>query len=86
MENNKITIGFRLTDNLGQTYENTSEVLLFEDLGVNTLEAIGDQLNAFLHQCGFMGRRDCMLMEGLTSEEYDVLLAKLEEMRSEAIV
>ena len=86
MERNKITIGFRLTDTLGQTFENTSEVVLFEDFGINSLDAIGEQLNAFLSQCGFGGRRDRILMNGLTDEEYDTLLMKLEEMRGEAIV
>ena len=42
---------------------------------------IGEQLNTFLRQIGYIRNRDYMLMEDLTEEEHDALLDYLQDLR-----
>ena len=81
-ESNKITIGFHYVDTMGNTYDSSSTVEVFYDMGDTELSVIGDQLNAFLRQCGYYRRRDTILMEDITDDEYDALMMTLDEMRS----
>lgn len=81
MEEPRIKIGFTLTDHFGNEYSATSNVEVFESLGERDLDVIGEQLNTFLRQIGYIRSRDCMLMEDLTEEEHDALLDYLDELR-----
>lgn len=81
-ESNQITIGFHYVDTMGNTYDSSSTVEVFFDLGDNELSTIGDQLNAFLRQCGYYRTRDTIIMEDLTEEERDELLCYLDTLRN----
>lgn len=81
-ESNRITIGFHYVDTFGNTYDSSSTVEMLYDMGDNELSTIGRQLNAFLRQCGYYRRREMILMDDITEEEYDSLLIALDEMRS----
>lgn len=80
---NKITIGFSLENEHGDKYTSSSTVEIFYDLGDTELSVIGEQLNAFLNQCGYIRRNDNILMEDLTDEEYDALVDFLEDLRED---
>ena len=81
-ESNRITIGFHYVDTLGNTYDSTSTVEVFFDLGDTELSTIGQQLNAFLRQSGYYRKRDMIFMEDIDEEEYDELLCALDELRN----
>ena len=81
-ESNRITIGFHYVDTLGNTYDSSSTVEVFFDLGESELDVIGRQLNAFLKQSGYARNNDYILMEDLTEEEQDELIYRLDEYRS----
>ena len=82
MEEPRIKIGFTFTDRFGNEYSTTSNVEVFEPLGERDLDVIGELLNIFLRQIGYIRSRDCMLMEDLTEEEHDALLDYLDELRN----
>lgn len=84
MEEPRIKIGFTLTDHFGNEYSATSNVEVFESLGERDLDVIGEQLNTFLRQIGYIRSRDCMLMEDLTDEELEALYDYLQELRDGA--
>ncbi len=69
-------------DTLGNTYDSSSTVEVFFDLGESELDVIGRQLNAFLKQSGYARNNDYILMEDLTEEEQDELICRLDEYRS----
>ena len=69
-------------DTLGNTYDSSSTVEVFFDLGESELDIIGRQLNAFLKQSGYARNNDYILMEDLTEEEQDELIYRLDEYRS----
>lgn len=69
-------------DTLGNTYDSSSTVEVFFDLGESELDVIGRQLNAFLKQSGYARNNDYILMEDLTEEEQDELIYRLDEYRS----
>lgn len=81
MEDNKITIRFELTDEFKNHYAAESTAEVFESFGETKLDMIGDQLNIFLRQCGYIRKNDCIFMEDITEEEYDALTLYLNELR-----
>lgn len=81
-ENERITIGFKFIDTLGNEYSSSSSIELMEDY-LSELDTIGVQFNAFLKQCGYYRRGDYMLMESLTDDEIDALERYLAEIRND---
>lgn len=73
MENNKITIGFHFESEFGDSYDSTSKVEVFTDLGDTELSVIGEQLNAFLSQVGYIRKNGNIFMEDLSDDEYDAV-------------
>lgn len=82
MDEPKIKIGFTHTDEFGNTYSASSEVEVFASLGEKELEVIGEQLNIFLKQIGYVRHNDNILMEDLTDEELEALYDYLQELRN----
>lgn len=80
---NKLTIGFHLVNEGGDKFSSESTLEIFHDLGDTDLSVIGDQLNSFLKQCGYIRYNDHILMEDLTDEEHDALADFLDELREE---
>lgn len=83
MDNNKFTIGFQLENEFGELFTQSSTVEVFRDLGDTDISVIGEQLNCFLKQCGYVRRNDNIFMEDVTDEEYDALADYLEELRED---
>lgn len=81
MDNNKITIGFHFENEFGDSYDNTSKVEVYTDLGDTELSVIGEQLNAFLIQIGYVRKNGNIFMEDLNDEEYDAVTEFLAEYR-----
>lgn len=79
---NKLTIEFSLTDEFGNHYHASSCCGVYRDLFETDLDVIGEQLNVFLKQCGYVRYHDRMLMEDLTDEEHDALSDYLLELRA----
>lgn len=79
----KITISFGLVDELGNEYSATSKTKTFEDLGMGDMEIIGEQLNNFLRQCGYIRKNDCIFMDDVSEDEYDAIADFLANYRSE---
>ncbi len=73
MENNKITIGFHFEDEFGDSYDSTSKVEVRTDIGDTELSVIGEQLNAFLSQAGYIRKNGNIFMEDLSDDEYDAV-------------
>lgn len=82
MNEPKITISFGYSDEFGNSYSQSSTVGVFHDLGERELDVIGEQLNTFLSQCGYIRKNDNILMEDLSDEEYEALADYLEELRA----
>lgn len=72
-ERDKIEIGFTFTDLYGNTYSSTSLVEPFYDLGDSDEMIIGEKLNCFLKQCGYLRNNDMIYMESVTEEEVQYL-------------
>ena len=81
-EENKITIRFEYTDEFKNHYSQESSQQTFPDLGVDSINIIGEQLNIFLKQIGFYRKNDCIFMEDITEEEYGALADFLERYRA----
>ena len=79
---NKIRIRFELTDEGGNNYISESSVEVFHSLGDTELDTIGEQLNVFLRQCGYVRKNDNIFMEDVTDEEYEALADYLAELRN----
>lgn len=80
-ESSKITIGFHFVDTFGNTYDSSSSKEVFYDLGENELDVIGEQLNAFLRQCGYLRYKDLIFMEDVDEDEHDAIASFLAEYR-----
>lgn len=79
----KITIGFKFVDQLGNRYSSESSVEVFYDGGESEIDTIGRLLDVFLKQCGYYRGGDCILMESLTEDELDAVSSFLDEYRAE---
>lgn len=80
MSERKMTIGFTYKSPYGNEYHNESTVSMHQ---MSELETIGEQLNAFLTQIGFVREGGYILMEDLTEDEYDELYDHLYKIRGE---
>ena len=81
--NNKIKIEFRLINRFGNDYSASSETEVYDDCGHGELNIIGEKLNAFLRQVGYVMKGDFLLLEGLTEDEYDAVSCYLDQYRLE---
>lgn len=61
MDNQKFRIKFELTDEFGNDYVNESRVDVCRACGERELDVIGEQLNVFLKQCGYVRDNDYIL-------------------------
>ena len=77
----KITIGFNYTDEYGSVYSSSSTVPIFYSLGENAVDVIGQQLNNFLRQVGYVRPNNHILMEDLSDEEYENIADFLSQLR-----
>lgn len=76
---NKIRIRFEFTDEFGDEYASESYVSKTDR---RELEIIGEQLNSFLRQAGYVRNGDNILMESLTYKELEAVEEFLDEYRS----
>ena len=81
-EAQKFRIKFELTDEFGNDYINESRVDICCEIGEREIDVIGEQLNVFLKQCGYIRKNDLIFMEDITEEEYDALSEYLNELRN----
>ena len=81
---NKLTVGFNLIDEGGNSFYQSTTTEVYRDLGDTDLDIIGRQLNCFLRQCGYARENSNILMEDITDEEYDALAAYLENLRGKS--
>ena len=81
MDNQKFRIKFELTDEFGNDYINESCVDVCHEHGERALDVIGEQLNVFLKQCGYVRKNDLIFREDITEEEYNELIAFLDNLR-----
>lgn len=80
---NKLTISFGLVDEFGNEYSATSKTETFEDLGVGDIETIGEQLNNFLRQCGYVRKNNYIFMDDVNEDEYEAIADFLADYRHE---
>lgn len=76
----RIKIGFNYTNEVGDTFTASSDVGYFPSFGETELSTIVDYFNKFLSQAGFV-RKQNMLEESLTDEEYTLMSDYLEKIR-----
>ena len=69
----KITIGFSFENEFGDCYDSSSTLDVLTDMGDTELSVIGEQLNAFLIQIGYLRENGNIFMEDLSDEEYDAV-------------
>lgn len=81
MENPKFTICFECENEFGSHFKQESTVELFPDIGVGELDVIGEQLNTFLRQMGFIRKHDLIFMDSVTEEEQELLGDYLDSLR-----
>lgn len=79
----KITIKFELTNEFGDHYSQESRFEVFTDLGENEIDRIGEQLNVFLKQVGYIRKNDLIFMEDVTPEEFEALSDFLDDYRAD---
>ena len=78
---NKITISFNFENEFGDKFSATTTSEIFSELGDTDVGFIGEQLNIFLKQCGYVRKNNFIFMEDITEEEYDALADYLTELR-----
>lgn len=78
---NKITIGFRFTNEFGDDFSSDSTVSVYSDLGETELDTIMGAFNQFLRQIGYIRRNDLIFAKDLTEEEYDAVSNFLDDYR-----
>lgn len=82
MSDNSIKIRFELETAFGQ-YSQESQFKVFTDLGDTEVGCIGEQLNTFLKQAGYIRRNDYIFMEDVTEDELEALEDYLHSLREE---
>lgn len=82
-DNEKISIGFRFTDEFHNSFASDSTVGVFYEFGESKLTEIGRYFNLFLRQCGFYRENELMLMESLSEDEYDAVICFLDKYRAD---
>lgn len=68
-------------DTFGNTYDSTSTVEVFYDLGDSELSVIGSKLDAFLSQVSYVRNGDMVYMDSVTEEEAEEIDAFLSTYR-----
>ena len=71
--NNKITIGFRFTNEFGDDFSSDSTVSVYEEIGDTELITIVQAFNQFLRQIGYIRKNENMYERDLT---FLLILAK----------
>lgn len=79
----KITVRFELTNEFGDHYAQESKFEVFRDLGENDIDRIGEMLNVFLKQAGYIRKNDLIFMEDVTADEFEALADFLEDFRAD---
>lgn len=80
--NNKITIGFRFTNEFGDDFSSDSTVSVYEEIGDTELSTIVQAFNQFLRQIGYIRKNENMYERDLTDEEYDAVDNLITDMRN----
>ncbi len=80
---NKVTVGFTFTNEFGDHYSQESKFEVFLDMGENEIDRIGEQLNVFLKQIGYIRKNDLIFMEDVTPEEFEALSDFLDDYRAD---
>lgn len=81
MADNKLTISFHYENEFGDKFSATSSAETFSSLGETDVDFIGEQLNNFLRQCGYIRNNNYIFMEDITEEEYEILAEYLDDIR-----
>lgn len=81
MSENEIKIRFELETALGGRYVQESQFEVFTDLGDTEIDCIGEQLNVFLKQAGYIRENDYIFMESVSEEEREALDDYLRSLR-----
>ncbi len=63
MAENEIKIRFEFTDGAGNHFAQESQFEVFHDQGESTIDCIGEKLNVFLKQAGFVRKNDRIFMK-----------------------
>lgn len=79
----KMSIRFELENEFGELFSQESTITMLPDIGISELERIGEKLNAFLVQLGYIRRNGYILMEDINEEECEALSGYLQTLRSE---
>ncbi len=80
--NNKITIGFRFTNEFGDDFSSDSTVSVYEEIGDTELSTIVQAFNQFLRQIGYIRKNENMYERDLTDEEYEAVDNLITDMRN----
>lgn len=80
--NNKITIGFRFTNEFGDDFSSDSTVSVYEEIGDTELSTIVQAFNQFLRQIGYIRKNENMYERDLTDEEYEAVDNLIADMRN----
>lgn len=78
-----VTIGFSYVDEYGNEFEQKSKVMVLESCGDTILEEMGDQLNSFLSQIGYIRTNNYMYMNDLTERELHLVERYVKKLRGE---
>lgn len=78
---NKITIGFRFTNEFDDDFSADSTVSVYEEIGDTELNTIMEAFNQFLRQIGYHRPNDYIYPRDLTEDEYDAVDQLVSEMR-----
>lgn len=81
MSENEIRIRFELENGYGSHYVQESKFEVFSDLNETDIDCIGEQLNVFLKQAGYVREHDYILMEDVTEDEREALYDYLQTLR-----
>jgi hypothetical protein len=80
MPEDEIRIRFELT-NAGGHYVQGSQFEIFYDSGESEIDRIGEQLDMFLKQVGYVRKNDLIFMEDVSEEEHEALAGYLRSLR-----
>ena len=76
---NKQRIAFEFVDEFDNIFKSSSDFELFS--GETVPDRIGEYLNTFLSQCGYVRKNDYIFMEDLTFDELEAVAYFLEDYR-----
>lgn len=82
MSENEIKVRFELETALGEHYVQESQFEVFTELGDTDVDRIGEQLNVFLKQAGYIRKNDYIFMEDVNEDEYEAISDFLQSLRN----